>query len=622
MKTEPIIFFEKFSFLKFISLLHMIRKDGKLFVLNASPLTKCDPEENYAMSLVKFFLPDVEVSFFGHPDVPEVLFTSRYALPAFIEKKDEVIKDSKFSRVLMKLYNDIGIVKGIKQSILLTLRKTWYFRHVAEQLSKRYKSPLMIVPEWSDQFAIFEDCSFLCLPRRIILINYLKNIYGVTKTIMVFLYILFGNIMKVTRIKTSHAKYAIQVLHGGFVDNQNCDVGQRRKRFDSRFLEDGKDFSPQNILYVFGTWSYPFEKLKRWLRSITEKNGKYFFENNPPPDITHICTVQLWKYGRALLSSMALLVVRWNCWILAQAALLLLVKINRYEIFCKYYRIDSFLGFDDYATQHIARTIVFNKYGIKNVGMAHSNQVGLYLMPELIYIYFNQYLVFGNMIRMRYAPYWQDQPILEVGLLHADYIFQSINDKTREREFRVKYPSKYNVTLMWGGYHKQNLEHRKLEYYNGIAEMIERYPQIKVILKPRMVSDGRFLDKNAEKILGKYINSGKITIEFNDFDKSELIAYSDLIISFNTSTSIAESLCAGKKAFCYICSGIDKFSPFKQLDSRLQANNKEDFLMLVHYYLFNKESDKLSWEAYRQLGLIYGGKGCSRIRNALRTHIL
>ena len=619
MKKEPIIFFEKFSLLKLLSLAFMIGKNGKLFVLNASPLTGCDPEKNLAMSLVNYFLPGVEVSFFGHPEVPEIQFKAKHALPAFIEKKEGMIKNSRFVWVLMKLYDDIGIVRGVKQSLLLRLRKTWYFRHVAEHLSKRYNSPLMIIPEWSDQFAIFDKCSLLCVPRRIILINYLKNIYGVTKTIMVFLHILFGNIMKVTKIKTSHAKYAIQVAHGGFVDNQNCDVGQRRNRFNSRFLEDGKDFSPQNILYVFGTWSFPFEKLKRWLRSITEKNGKYFFENNPPPDITHICTVQLWKYGRALLSSMVLLVVSWNCWILAQAALLLLVKINRYEIFCKHYRIDSFLGFDDYATQHIARTIVFNKYGIKNVGVSHSHQAGLYIMPELVYIYFNQYLVFGNMIRTQYAPFWKDQHVMVVGMLCGDYIFQSINDKTREREFRMKYPSEFNVTLMWGGYQKQNLEHRKREYYSGIAEMIELYPQINVILRPRNLYRGRFLDKNAERILGKYINSGKITIEIDDFDTYDLIAYSDLIISLNTSTSAAESLCAGRKAFCYICSGIDNYSSYKQLDARLQVNNKEDFMKLVHYYLFDKESDKKPSEVYHQFGLVHDGNVFSRIRDALRT---
>jgi len=624
MRTEAIIFFEKFSLLKFISLVFMIRKDGKLYVFNApflkggdSELSKVEKHKSFSMSLINVFLPGVEVRFFGHPDVPGVVYTAKHALPEFIEKKDEMLKNSNITRVLMKLYDDIGIVKGMKQGILLRLVKTWYFRHVAEHLSKRYNSPLMIVPEWSDQFAVFDESPFLCIPGRIILINYLKNIYGVVKTILIYFYILFGNIKKITKIKTRQVEYAIQVATGGFDDKQNCDVEQIKNRFNSRFLEDGKDFSLQSILYVFGTWPFPSEKLKRWLKFINENNGKYFFENNPSPDIAHIFTVQLWKYGRSLLSSMILLIVGWNSWMLAQAALSLLIRINRYEIFCKHYRLESFLGFDDYSTQHIARTIVFKKYGVRNIGICHNCYDGLCRMPEISYIYFSVYLIYGEIMKEKYISFWGNQPLKILGVKSGDNIYESVHNADRQMNFKRKYGNDFIIAvLMYKFSNKANLEYKIEEFYQGLASINRLFPDIPIILRPRQ-KEMHQIDKYCAAFLASNNCHANVFLENDDFDAHELIAYSDLIIGFNGSTTIAEAVCAGKRAFSFTINGLNHFNPYRQLDKRLSAENKEEFVNLVQYYINNPTSIEVPMSASRRLGLPIDGKVIERVRENL-----
>ena len=623
MKTEPIIFFERFSFLKFISLVFVIRKDVKLYVLNVPSLrggdsdqSKAEKYKNFVMSLVNVFLPDAEVRFIGNLEVPKIMYTAKYTLPEFIENKDEMLRDSNYTRVLMKLYNDIGIVKGMKQSILLRLRKSWYFRHFAEHLSERYNSPIMIVPEWSDQFAIFDDCPFLYLPRRIVLINYLKNIYGVAKTIMMYFYILFGNTMKITKIKTKHVRYAIQVAHGPFEGNQDAETRKVRAIFNSRCLEDGKDFSLHNILYVFGSWPFPSEKLKRWLKFIKQKNGMYFFENNPPPDVAHVFTVQLWGYGRSLLSSMILLIANWNSWMLAQTALSLLAKVNRYEIFCKHYRLGSFLGFDDYATQHIARTIVFKKYGVRNIGMCHQCYAGLYRMPELSYIYFSDYLVLGKIMKEKYMSFWGNQPLKILGVKSGDNIYESIHNTGRQMGFKRKYGNKFKIAvLMYKFSNKYNLEYKKEEFYQGLTSIHRIYPDIPIILRPRHY-EVHHIDKYCAEFLASNNSYANVFLEY-EFDAHELIAYSDLIIGFNDSTPVAEAVCAGRRVFGFTINGIDHFNPYRQLDKRLSVYNKEEFIKLVHYYINEPDSIKVSKSACHKLGLPIDGKTVERIRASL-----
>ena len=619
MKTETIIFFEKFSFLKLISLFFMVRKGEKLYVLNASSHKRGDLEQykvdkykNFVMSLINVFLPDVKMRPFGHQDVPEVRYTAGHVLPEFIEKKDKLLKDSRFTRVLMKLYDDIGIVKGMKQGMLLRLNKTWYFRHVAEHLSKRNNSHIIIVPEWSDQFDVFNECPFLCLPRRIMLINYLKNVYGVATTLIIYFYMILGNIMKITKIKTRKVKYAIQVAHGLLDYNQKSDIGKARSFFSTSSFEDGKDFSRQSILYVFGTWPFPSETLKRWLKFIDEQDGKYFFENNPSPDIAHIFTVQLWKYGRSFLPGMALLIVGWNSWMLAQTALLLLIKINRYEIFCKHYRLGSFLGFDDYATQHIARTIVFRKYGVRNIGICHQCYDGLYRMPELSYIYFSVYLIYGKIMKEKYIPFWDNQPLKIIGVKSGDEIYESIHNSDRHMIFKRKYGDNITIAvLMYKFSNKFNLENKIEEFYQGLASIQRIYPDIPIILSPRR--NFHEADKYLEEFLASSKCYANVFLEF-DFDGHELISYSDLIIGFNCCTPVAEAVCAGKRAFSFVINGLNHFNPYWLLDKRLSVYNKEEFIKLVHYYINEPASIEVSKSACHKLGLPIDGKTAKRIR--------
>jgi hypothetical protein len=301
---------------------------------------------------------------------------------------------------------------------------------------------------------------------------------------------------------------------------------------------------------------------------------------------------------------------------LAQTALLLLIKINRYEIFCKHYRLGSFLGFDDYATQHIARTIVFKKYGVRNIGICHQCYDGLYRMPELSYIYFSVYLIYGQIMKEKYIPFWDNQPLKIIGVKSGDNIYESIHNAGRQMEFRRKYGNNTTITvLLYSFSNKSNLEYKIGEFYQGLTSIKKLYPDISIILRPRG-KQNHLLDKHCAEFLASNNCHVNVFLE-DDFDAHELIAYSDLIIGFNSSTTIAEAVCTGKRAFGFTLNGLNHFNPYRQLDKRLSTENKEEFVNLVQYYINSPTSIEVPMSASRKLGMPIDGKVIERVRENL-----
>jgi hypothetical protein len=183
--------------------------------------------------------------------------------------------------------------------------------------------------------------------------------------------------------------------------------------------------------------------------------------------------------------------------------------------------------------------------------------------------------------------------------------------------FKRKYGNDFIIAvLMYKFSNKANLEYKIEEFYQGLASINKLFPDIPIILRPRQ-KEMHQIDKYCAAFLASNNCHANVFLENDDFDAHELIAYSDLIIGFNGSTTIAEAVCAGKRAFSFTINGLNHFNPYRQLDKRLSVYNKEEFIKLVHYYINEPDSIKVSKSACHKLGLPIDGKTVERIRASL-----
>jgi hypothetical protein len=166
---------------------------------------------------------------------------------------------------------------------------------------------------------------------------------------------------------------------------------------------------------------------------------------------------------------------------------------------------------------------------------------------------------------------------------------------------------------------KSNLEHKIEEFYQGLTSIQRLYPDIPIILRPWGYEIHQ-IDKYCAAFLASNNCHANVFLEDNDFDTHELIAYSDLIIGFNGSTTIAETVCAGKRAFSFMINGNNHFNPYRQLDKRLSTENKEEFVNLVQYYIDSPTSIEVPVSASRRLGLPIDGKVIERVRENMQYH--
>lgn len=94
--------------------------------------------------------------------------------------------------------------------------------------------------------------------------------------------------------------------------------------------------------------------------------------------------------------------------------------VLREELFLAHCDVRAMLCMDDYAPYHIVRTLVCRTRGVRVFGIQHSAGNGLHGMPNLAYVCFDRYLVFGRFFRQLFYPFWEDVPLVEFSYNRID----------------------------------------------------------------------------------------------------------------------------------------------------------------------------------------------------------
>lgn len=615
------IIFEKFSIIKFLALLFKIRREGQFYILNDCAFSNKMPDIKKIENTCRKVLPNIKVGMVGHHDFPKEFFLSNYSSTHFIQGIEDKLKKMPVYKMIMKLYPDEGVITGFKKMVLESIRKTNYFYHISMRLSEKNKN-IIVVPEKTDLFGIFSKDKVFVIPKSIVALNILRDRFMSIRTFFVYLAFLFHNVHKVSAPKQPESiKYAVQIVwstidskqESGFILNK--DKLKRKVRWDTFFLES-EDFRPDKILYCFDLWRYSSEVESKIINRIKERGGRFCYAKNLAPTWRHIVTMQWKNYGlKCLFPMISTIFYRPGSWELGHIATKFLYHLNNWEIFCLYYRPKVMMGFDDYDISHVARTMVFRKYGLKNAGIHHPAETGVYGGPNIAFVHFDMFFQYSDIITEIYSPFWNKLQKKVVGIFRSDLINQSSNDSKRKQDFVRKYGNKINILIAPPGISLVNLPTRILEFYKALAELAVTRDDVCLIIRPRSVFK---LDGQCNEIMKRAFETGRVFVEVEDFDTWELIAYCDIVVSIYSSL-VQESLDAGKKVIAYSFNGLDELYHISEINPFIIATSGEQLLDKLKHILngdgraFTIERDK------RQVGFGCDGRVIERIRKGLKS---
>lgn len=625
-----IILFERFSWIHFFAILPSILKAGGLYVSEGNPLLYDGNEQklNRTSYILKWFFR-LNLRRVGHEDFPKELFKANSGVVGFIESHADKIVNSQMARLLHGLYKDDLVYLAFKKSVMNRISNTFYLSKMAEALAKREEKTVYAVPCERDWLRLFDNSHIVFLCRATYMVGLItdriRSLYQIFRYVG---YIFVGrggmrglllsyltNSSGKRNIQGKYpctAKYAIQVTWKFHKGSEMCNG--KRKRWDSSFLEDGKEFSGKNLLYVYYRRDVPMVEDVEY----HERRGvSYSDEKSLPPTLHYfirkmigpalrvaIVFVHEWVKGKAFFD-------------LTEAMVKLLYHIQLYERFTIYYRPKVYLGFDDQGIACIARSIVFKKCGIRTSGIHHSSLGGLFLHPDLAYVSFDKLFTYGKIWRKLFEPYWRDINLDVVGPLRTDLIYESSVDKERHRQFLIKYGNNRKKILVCpAGTGNQNLEERGVDFFKSLQRLLTLRDDILIILRPRGMN--KLPKSYREEFIKTGLDSGQIVFEMQEFDTWELIAYCDLIISAQTSSILSEAFAAGKNAFSYAFSGIDEMMSFYSMNPLLVSVSGDELVDRINWFLDHPNAIKNYKNIQQELGQQMDGMVFERIRKGLR----
>lgn len=182
----------------------------------------------------------------------------------------------------------------------------------------------------------------------------------------------------------------------------------------------------------------------------------------------------------------------------------------------------AILCLDDYGPGHIVRTLVYRQRAKRTFGIQHSAGNGLFSVPQLAYVCFDRYLIFGRFYRELFHPFWEDLPLVEFGYNRIDgYLRQRPARRRRDKptilvtlptisslaEFREMFPRGEAV----------------LEFLAGVDDRLAE--RARVIVRPKYSTGidevrARIANHRIEFAMGK----GKTTTEL--LDEADLVVAS------------------------------------------------------------------------------------------------
>jgi hypothetical protein len=594
-----------------------LQASGHLIVLDDGALTNKNFNEEAVRALVAKMYPKIDVRILTHQDHPEVLFAACGTLPGEVDKLEAKFFDNNLAQFLARRFGVEGVTKAFKQLLIERLSRHYYMIQMAKQL----KDGVLIAPLISDSLipsSWHDGLSISPGIERLSKFRWFKN--------TALLWLRLGHLI-ITRInkmrlteKPITTDYAFQVVWGG-VGDMGPDAPRHLNRFGDDFLLDGKNIRFDNSLFVLGAWERNLNASakKRLHDNIAQAQGHLLRETELGPTLKHWLTRRIGLYVRhAFPSLLWMTLTGGKSGLILEQSLRLIRHIDLYDLFVLKARPKVFLGLDDQGVQHMARTMIFEKYGLKNVGLGHSIFGGPQTIPSISFLHFHQYLTISPAIPPLFAPFWDKDKIYLTGLPRGDLVHESLTDETRRILFRKTVGGKKIILALPCGQNRWHLMDRVRGFYENLNRLAMENKDWRIVLKPRMDNIvANWHQDLALSILDPAIQEGRIFVMDETFDTQELIAFCDLVVGAMASSAVGEALSIGRKTFCYNFNGLDHYNSYRMFDERLAANGPAEMSERIDYF----DNDPTSTDLIEKAGLAFtpvsSQNSVERIRAAL-----
>lgn len=612
------ILFERFSKLAFLLLLPQIRARRELFLLDLSLIDGKPTDIAGPQRWARYFVPGLRVYRWPQQRLHECFFAANAMRPQLVSRLAHRLQCSAGFRLLRRCYPAALMLKAMQKLAVEFSASTCLLRLAARTAVDAGRGPVMAAPCATDACGILERMDKITVPKRIAWLNGLRAIGDAVKSLLMLVYIAGFRMHRTCATAKGRAfDYANIIFWGGVGTVQDLrhtesDYRERRNRWNSFYLEDGQAFRPQNLLYCFLNWRFSASTEAQMRRYISDRGGHYCYIDDLDPTWRHLLCRQLLNYGIGSLPwLLAGLAGGPAQWLLMVHAIRVLHHANKWEIFCLHYRPRVMMGYDDQSVSHIARTAVFHRYGLKTAGIHHPAESGLYLSPELAFCAFDLHFEYSQTERREFAPFWDAFRHRIVGPLRCDLIHSAMGNAATREAFGNKYGAGCKSILVAPpGPGLINDPQRVNQFYRGLLRVLAERRDVRLILRPRAT----FHLPAAQ--LQPWIDSGRLSIEVDDFDTYELMACCDLVVTV-ASSMVQEALASRRPVVCFTTNRLDALYPFYKMNPLLVATSEDELVARIHRFLDVPQTLANIDEIRQQVGPGADGGCVQRLRNAL-----
>lgn len=329
------------------------------------------------------------------------------------------------------------------------------------------------------------------------------------------------------------------------------------------FLLDDKQINRENTVFM------SYQKLTDSQRSYMDRHGLFFVDN-----------FDLFIYKNSLKKA---LIYAFFCFIyrsqdvsIFDTYLKLLVAFVRWDGFSRIYKVDNLISHCDFGLQSLCRNVLLKRHNPNAKTWYYMHSIGLDLFEGSRkdanryyahgFLNYDYYVVWSEIvIDFLRAHHQAVDRYISVGCLWSentiDLSAQGSNFNYLKTIEEVKDFKKYKIVSVFDTTFSDDVTRTQangLQFLRGIEKLLEDLPKIFVIIKKK--KGKAVMSKYAPQILEFYKKlerHPRCHVASSGVESSEIIAVSDLVISFPFTSPTFESLSARKKAIYY--DAVDRF---------------------------------------------------------------
>jgi len=493
---------------------------------------------------------------------------------------------SALAREMVKLYGDENAELAYRKGLTRDLSEFYYIDSCLEQeagrlqhgerilfIPHKYRQCLRLVRESGAFYHGHQNIDIACK------LGTLNHLYGLFEKVrwwlsqLVIVALYFTELM-MPRKRSGGAKkyeYAVAIM--------NPEYQFKFKTRSVDFLLDGNNIRKDNTVFILLTpaisrdhWS---EMKSKGLNVIDCSKRFMSARSSNQKATTHILRTTLPYIVRH-----AFLGLFENNIILNVNAVLLSVFL-KWSFILQEVNFKHFITFNDEEIGHIGRNILLHRAGAKTWYYAHSGALGDLIAPAKgnstqrhwlwSFLYYDYYISWNSEIIRYYRLHPQKiDKYVSIGCIWshpvADILEGVIVSRLKEEIFADFDKAKYKTIAFFDSSYLPNsvspLEDGVI-FYQSILKLLDEFPDIFVVIKEKKAEetvlaiydkwggDSNIFHRQYKPALDKLRQHPRCYITGYKGDPSEIIAMSDLTITYAFSSSTVEALCAGRKAIFF-----------------------------------------------------------------------